>query len=162
MWLSSKMRPAPATADADLGITTIAGDSVGVMTRGEVRTVPIYGPGGYVWMPESGAAVLVVKGGVGCQEQCVVAASTAGAAPEGLAPGELFLYSCGGASLYLREDGSIAVTGGGFAEGDWESEGNLTLAGEVELNGPVTINGTLRINGSLIVNGQPYRPCLCG
>ena len=46
MWLSSKMRPAPATADADLGVTTIAGDSVGVMTRGEVRTVPIYGPGG--------------------------------------------------------------------------------------------------------------------
>lgn len=58
MWLSSKMRPAPATADADLGVTTIAGDSVGVMTRGEVRTVPIYGPGGYVWMPENGAAVL--------------------------------------------------------------------------------------------------------
>ena len=71
MWLSSKMRPAPATADADLGVTTIAGDSVGVMTRGEVRTVPIYGPGGYVWMPESGAAVLVVKGGPGGEEQCV-------------------------------------------------------------------------------------------
>ena len=47
MWLSSKMRPAPAAADADLGVTTIAGGSVGVMTRGEVRTVPIYGPGGY-------------------------------------------------------------------------------------------------------------------
>ena len=71
MWLSSRMRPVPATADADLGVTTIAGGEVGVLTRGEVRAVPVYGPGGYVWMPESGAAVLVVKGGPGGEEQCV-------------------------------------------------------------------------------------------
>ena len=71
MWLSKQIRPALSTADADLGVTTIAGDSVGVMTRGEVRTLPVYGPGGYVWMPENGAAVLVVKGGPGGEEQCV-------------------------------------------------------------------------------------------
>ena len=68
MWLSKQIRPALSTADADLGVTTIAGDSVGVMTRGEVRTLPVYGPGGYVWMPENGAAVLVVKGGPGGEE----------------------------------------------------------------------------------------------
>ena len=91
----------------------------------------------------------------------MVAANTASAGPKDLAPGELFLYSCGGAFVHLRKDGSIAVKGNGSAEGDWEAEGNLTLTGEVELNGPVTVNGTLSINGKLIVNGEPYRPCRC-
>ena len=36
MWLSSKMRPAPATADADLGVTTIAGERVGEIGRAHV------------------------------------------------------------------------------------------------------------------------------
>lgn len=58
MWLSRQMKAPAPTADADLGMTTITGDSVGVVTRGEVRALPVYGPGGYVWMPESGAAVL--------------------------------------------------------------------------------------------------------
>ena len=53
MWLSRQIKPAVPTADADLGMTTITGDSVGVVTRGEVRALPVYGPGGYVWMPES-------------------------------------------------------------------------------------------------------------
>ena len=55
MWLSRQMKAPAPTADADLGMTTITGDSVGVVTRGEVRALPVYGPGGYVWMPESGA-----------------------------------------------------------------------------------------------------------
>lgn len=71
MWLSKKMKPVVPTADADLGTTTIAGGSVGVLTRGEVRSLPVYGPGGYVWLPDSGAAVLVIKGGPGGEEQCV-------------------------------------------------------------------------------------------
>ena len=71
MWLARQMRSAPPTADADMGVTTIAGDRVGVLTRGEVRELPVYGPGGYVWLPENGAEVLVIKGGPGGEEQCV-------------------------------------------------------------------------------------------
>ncbi len=122
MWLSSKMRPAPATADADLGVTTIAGDSVGVMTRGEVRTVPIYGPGGYVWMPESGAAVLVVKGGPGGEEQCVCGMKQS-APPKGMRPGEALVYGPGGNSVYLKRDGTL------------------------ELRGKVCVEGSLLVNG---------------
>ena len=33
MWLSRQMKAPAPTADADLGMTTIAGDSVGVVTR---------------------------------------------------------------------------------------------------------------------------------
>ena len=123
MWLSSKMRPAPATADADLGVTTIAGDSVGVMTRGEVRTVPIYGPGGYVWMPESGAAVLVVKGGPGGEERCVCGAQQS-APPEEMRPGEVLVRGPGGNSVYLRRDGTVV------------------LRGEVRVEGSLWINGS--------------------
>lgn len=59
MWLAQSMKQAVPTADADQGISTIVGDQMGVVTRGEVRQLPIYGPGGYVWLPESGASVLV-------------------------------------------------------------------------------------------------------
>mgnify|MGYP000949041559 CR=1 FL=1 len=71
MWLAQSMKQAVPTADADQGVSTIVGDQMGVVTRGEVRQLPIYGPGGYVWLPESGASVLVIKGGPGGEEQCV-------------------------------------------------------------------------------------------
>jgi len=93
-----------------MGMTTIAGNSVGVVTRGEVRALPVYGPGGYVWQPENGAAVLVIKGGPGGEEQCV-AGMRQGTAPKGMLPGEVYLYGPGGNSLYLRRDGSVEIQG---------------------------------------------------
>lgn len=131
MWLSKQMRPTVPTADADLGVTTIAGGSVGVVTRGEVRNLPVYGPGGYVWLPEGGAAVLVIKGGPGGEEQCVAGARQ-GQAPDGMEPGEVYLYGPGGGSVYLRRDGAVEL------------------------------RGTVKIQGALVVNGEPYKPCTCG
>lgn len=131
MWLSRQMRPAVPTADADLGVTTIQGDSVGVVTRGEVRSLPVYGPGGYVWLPENGAAVLVIKGGPGGEEQCVGGMKQR-EIPQGMKPGEVFLYGPGGNSVYLKKDGSVELRGG------------------------------VDIRGTLTVNGQPYAPCDCG
>ena len=110
MWISSRMRPAPPTADADLGVTTIAGKSVGVMTRGEVRQLPVYGPGGYVWMPENGAAVLVVKGGPGGEEQCVAGMRQA-EPPRGMKPGEIWISGPQGAAIYLKKDGTVDIQG---------------------------------------------------
>ena len=110
MWLSKQMRFAPPTADADLGRTTIAGRSAGVVTRGEVRALPVYGPGGYVWLPENGSAVLVVKGGPGGEEQCVAGMEQA-KGPAGMLPGEVYLYGPGETSIYLRRDGSVEIWG---------------------------------------------------
>ena len=123
MWLSSRMRPVPATADADLGVTTIAGGEVGVLTRGEVRAVPVYGPGGDVWMPESGAAVLVVKGGPGGEEQCVCGMKQP-APPKKMQPGEVLVYGPGGNSVYLRRDGTLEL------RGDVRVEGSLWINGQ--------------------------------
>lgn len=131
MWLSKQMRPAPPTADADMGVTTIGGKQSGVVTRGEVRDLPVYGPGGYVWLPENGAAVLVIKGGPGGEEQCV-AGTRRKELPEGMKPGEVYLYGPGNNTVYLRRDGTI------------------------ELRGDVDIRG------SLMVNGLYYQPCGCG
>lgn len=153
MWLSKALAIRQAAEQegtaADMGVTTIGGGSASVMTRGEQRDLAVFAPGGLVWQPKVGDTVLVIKGGSGCQEQCVAAADTTEAAPEGMAPGELFLYSAGGASIYLRGDGSIAVVG------------PLSLEGDLTVSGKVALTGEVSINGSLTVNGVPYRPCLC-
>lgn len=172
MWLSkaiaARQRAEQEGAAADMGVTTIGGGSASVMTKGEQRNLEVFAPGGLIWQPQAGDTVLVIKGGTGGREQCVVAASTAAAAPEELVPGELFLYSCGEASIYLRADGTIAVKGDIIGEGNLEAEGDIhltgdvTVTGSVELQGPVAINGAVTINGSLTINGQPCRPCLCG
>ena len=165
MWLSKsialRQNAARENAAADMGTTTIGGGSASVMTRGEQRDLSVFSPSGVIWQPKAGDTVLVIKGGVGGQEQCIIAAETAGAAPEDLVPGELYLYSSENTFIFLRADGSIAVKGNLSAEGDGTIRGNIDLTGDVNLTGSVTVNGMLSINGSLIVNGQPYRPCTC-
>jgi len=165
MWLSKsialRQRAAQENAAADMGMTTIGGGSASVMTRGEQRDLSVFSPSGVIWQPKAGDTVLVIKGGVGGQEQCIVAADTAESAPEDIEPGELYLYSNKDTFIYLRADGSIAVKGNLSAEGDGTVKGNINLTGDVVLTGSVTVSGTLSINGSLIVNGEPYRPCTC-
>jgi len=128
MWLSKQMRPEAAASGADLGVTTISGRQVGVVTRGEVRDLPVYGPGGYLWTPANGSAVLVVKGGPGGEEQCV-----AGTRPleevKQIEPGEVYIYGPGGNSVYLKKDGSVELKG-----------------------------KKLSLTGSLFINGKPYAP----
>ena len=131
MWLAQSMKRQAPTADADQGVSTIVGDQMGVVTRGEVRQLPIYGPGGYVWLPESGASVLVIKGGPGGEEQCVCGGKQA-AVPKGMQLGEVYLYGPKGSSVYLRQDGTIQLT------------------------------GRVAVTGTLVVNGQVYKPCSCG
>ena len=121
MWRSSRLRPAVPTSDADLGTTTIAGGSAGVLTRGEVRDLPVYGPGGYVWQPAGGDAVLVIKGGPGGEEQCVAGAKQQ--VPEGMKPGEVYLHGPGDGAIYLREDGTV------------ELRGTISIRGQLVVNG---------------------------
>ena len=137
MWLSRQIKPAPATSDADLGITTISGQKVGVVTRGEVRDLPVYSPGGYLWTPANGTAVLVVKGGPGGEEQCVAGARPLEEVPD-IEPGEVYLYGPGENTVYLKKDGSVEI------------RGSL-----------VSVTGELSVDGQLTVNGRPYAPCDC-
>ena len=130
MWLSRQMRPRPVETDVDLGMTTIQGENVGVLTRGEIRNLPIYGPGGYIWLPKNGMEVLVIKGGPGGEEHCVNGMMQC-PAPQGMQPGEVYLYGPNQNTVYLKQDGSIEL------------------------------RGTVEIWGNLVINGVPYRPCYC-
>lgn len=122
MWISRQMKKSVPTADADLGMTTISGERAGVLTRGEVRALPIYGPGGYIWMPENGDMVLVMKGGPGGEEQCV-AGMRQSAAPAGMKPGEICLQGKG-CSVSLKRDGTVCL------QGRIEIDGELWVNGE--------------------------------
>lgn len=95
---------------------------MGVVTRGEVRQLPIYGPGGYVWLPESGASVLVIKGGPGREEQCVCGGKQA-EVPKGMQPGEVYIYGPKGSNVYLQKDGTIELTG------------RISIRGQLLING---------------------------
>ena len=128
MRLSQQLKTQNLSTDADLGKISIAGGSVGVVTRGEVRALPVYGPGGYVWQPASGETVLVIKGGTGGEETCLAGAEQKNM-PEGMEPGEVYLYAPGGASVYLRKSGVL------------ELRGNIHLLGNVEVTGSLSING---------------------
>ncbi len=97
------------SAEAEVGVTTIGGGEAAVLTRGEDRALPVYGPGGLVWTPKAGDTVLVIKGGSGREEQCI-AGALARRETDDLEPGELRLYS-GGASLTLRNDGAVEIEG---------------------------------------------------
>ena len=163
MWLSRKFSAYHATEQegtaADMGVTTIGGTSAAVVTRGEQRELGTFAPAGVVWQPRAGDTVLVIKGGVGCQERCIVGADTAASAPKDMAAGELFLYSAGGASLYLKNDGSIAVVGDVTMEGDLDITGDVHLEGNLSLQGNTQLTGNTTVSGSLVINGLLCPAC---
>ena len=66
-----------------------------------------------------------------------------------MAPGEVFLYSAGGSSIYIKNDGSLIVRGA------------VKLRGDLSVIGQVALQGRVDINGKLVINGEPYRPCTC-
>lgn len=130
MWLSRQTRPTAATSGSDLGVTSISGESAGVVTRGEVRQLPVYGPGGYSWQPATGETVLVIKGGTGGEESCVAGVKQ-GKAPRGFLPGEVYIHTMGG-SVYLKNNGTVEIQGS-----------------RIVLNGRVNVSGSLYINDVL-------------
>ena len=114
MWMGKRMAGAAQlareeSAEAEVGVTTIGGGEAAVLTKGEDRALPVYGPGGVVWTPKAGDTVLVIKGGCGREEQCIAGALSKREGDE-IEPGELRLYS-GGASLTLRNDGAVEIEG---------------------------------------------------
>ena len=111
--MMGEMRRKEPEEAAEMGVVTISGDPAAVETRGEVRNLPVLSPGGYVWAPNRGEQVLVIKGGPGGEEACVVGRVQDGAA---LLPGEVLLY-CGEASLKLDREGRVFLNGELFING---------------------------------------------
>lgn len=122
MWLSERAAADTPLSDgaAALAEVTIGGENAAALAETERRGLAAAGPGGYDWLPEAGARVLLVRCGDGT---AVIAGTLPDGAAAGLSPGDVRLRTRG-ASLCLRADGRI------------------------EVSGDVTVTGTLTVNGT--------------
>lgn len=127
MWMGKQLSAAARLrqeehAQAEVGIATMSGSPAAVHSRGEERALPLFGPAGIAWMPRAGEQVLVIKGGCEQDESCVAGVELTNA-PATMQPGELYLCSAGGASVYLKNDGRIELQGELYINGAPYSSG---------------------------------------
>lgn len=121
MWLSEQAAaPREKEAAAAVAEVTIGGRRAAALADGERRELSAAGPGGYDWLPEAGARVLLVRCADGTE---VIAGVLPDGEAAGLSAGDVRLHTPG-AALYLRADGRIE------------------LAGDVTVTGTLTVNGT--------------------
>lgn len=156
MWMGERLnrRDESQITAADMGRTTISGETVAVESRGELRELEVWRPGGYLWRPRQGDEVLVIRGGTAGEERCVVAMA-AEDAPEEIEAGEVCLYSAGGARALLRNDGTVLLKSG---------DGLLRLkGGQAELHAAsIKLMGSVAVEGSLSINGVGCCGGKCG
>ena len=107
MWLSSFLSKYKKVALASKGsITAADGKNLQVDTSVRLEDVRTIAPYGIKYVPPIGEDALVVPFSGG--EVCVGVIS---GAQEDLRPGELMLCSEGGASIVLKNDGSVLING---------------------------------------------------
>lgn len=107
MWISQQMIEArEAKPAADLAAVTGTGAAQGA---DEYRSLPFAGPWGIAYQPPNAAQAVVVSTTAG--DTCIGAL----AQDKGLKPGELMLFSSGGAEIYLKNNGEIEINGQVFA-----------------------------------------------
>lgn len=80
--------------------------NVAVSSSGDYTSLPMITPAGIAYIPVEGAKTVIVNGAGGTVCLGVIAA-----APQQLEAGELMLYSAGGASLVLKNDGRVLING---------------------------------------------------
>ncbi|QAT48512.1 hypothetical protein EQM14_01245 [Caproiciproducens sp. NJN-50] len=103
MWISQKIIAAQsAKPSAELAKMTGSAAAQGV---NEYRGLPFAGPWGIAYQPPNAAQAVIVSTSAG--DACIGTM----AAGRDLKPGELLLYSSGGAELYLKNNGDIVING---------------------------------------------------
>lgn len=109
MWLSKRNRQEKPVYTS--GTVSIEGENCAVAGFTESRGAEVFAPGGYIWKPALGDSVLVFKDGSAdiIGKKC----------PEAdIQPGEVCIKSLGGAEIYLRNDGTVIISGNVIFEGD--------------------------------------------
>lgn len=90
---------------SELGNVTSSGKEINAIGLGEYREVPLIAPFGIRWNPPSGASVQLIKNwSMGSN---IVAVGTI--VDEEIEPGEVELYSQGGANIQLKNDGTVII-----------------------------------------------------
>lgn len=107
MWLSQQMisvqKQQPAAQVAE-----VTGGSV-MQGINEYRGLPLLSPWGIAYLPPNSARTVVISTDAG--NACIGAVC----GDRGLAPGELMLFSSGGACIYLKNSGEVVINGQVFA-----------------------------------------------
>lgn len=107
MWISKEICESKKNSDkADIGdVNGIIGDNVIIQGKQEYRGIPLSLPFGIVAVPKEGtkAIVMPTENGFVCS----------GTIPQDidLNPGEVMLYSSGGASIVLNNKGQVLING---------------------------------------------------
>lgn len=108
MWLSRQNINKEREKVANIGETTVGGSETAVYTDGETRRVNICAPGGYIWRPTLGNSLLIIKDGDGA---AYAAGEKTAEPPKKFKDGEVFIKSAGGASIWLKNDGTVEISG---------------------------------------------------
>ena len=93
----------PATAGE---IRASQNGNVSVSATRDYNALPMIAPAGIAYVPVPGSSTMVMQGSGGAVCMGVVADP-----PEDLAPGELMLYSAGGARIVLKNNGRVLING---------------------------------------------------
>ncbi len=80
--------------------------NVAVSATRDYGAVPLIAPAGIAYVPTAGSPTMVVEGAGGAVCLGVIAPAQAQ-----LEPGELMLYSAGGASIVLKNNGKVLING---------------------------------------------------
>ena len=106
MWISQQMTAQNRKTTAQVAEVTGAAVMQG---ENEYRAVPFLGPWGIAYLPPNTAKTVVV--GTASGNVCIGAMTQ----EKEIAPGELMLFSSGGASIYLKNSGEVVINGQVFA-----------------------------------------------
>lgn len=107
MWISQQITAAQNRKTA-AEVAEVTGAAV-MQGESEYRGIPFLGPWGIAYLPPNTAKTVVV--GTGSRNACIGAVTQ----EKGIAPGELLLFSSGGASIYLKNNGDVVINGQVFA-----------------------------------------------
>lgn len=108
MWINEYMtgRSFGMNAASSGEIRAANNGNVAVSSTRDYGKVPLIAPAGISYVPTAGSATMVVEGAGGAVCLGVIAPLQAE-----LEPGELMLYSAGGASIVLKNDGKVLING---------------------------------------------------
>lgn len=113
MWMSKRIAMSgKRQLTAELGqVSSLETGLVSVQSGHEYRDVPMMGPSGIAYMPVEGARSVILSA-----NGTPICAGVIGE-NKALEAGELMLYSAGGASIVLKNDGSVLINGTPFPSG---------------------------------------------
>lgn len=108
MWISQKMASIKNNilSENSLGeVTNSNGSNVTIQSASEYREIPLIAPYGIAYVPYNGDETVVIP--VAGKQVCLGSIVK----NKNLNPGELMLFSKGGAKIILKNDGTVIING---------------------------------------------------